>query len=263
MSSVLCSADTDTLVTVVDDGSPGDEVAATASRHQVDYVKLPHNHGVAGVFQRCARDSRGDYTVIMGSDDLMESWYVEEIRRLLERFPEAAMAMPRVTVIDGSGAGARPMADRVKGILTPRGNSPILLGGDAFASSLLTGNWLYFPAIAWRTDLLRSYGFRQDMQTALDLDLELRLVFAGETLAWSPRPSFRYRRHDASASSLQAVTGRRFDEEDALYRWAQRAAAEAGWRRSSLAAQLHLTSRLHRVLARRRPARRRSGRGSA
>jgi hypothetical protein len=117
-------------------------------------------------------------------------------------------------------------------------------------SGLLTGNWLYFPAMAWRTDVLQRFGFRQDMQTALDLDLELRILFAGEVLAWSPETTFRYRRHGGSVSSMSAVSGERFEEERRLYAWAAAEARSLGWRRSERAARLRVTSRLNEILRR-------------
>ena len=251
LTSLVAAADERTIVTVVDDGSPGAEVQqAAATQPTVEYLRLDANHGVAGAFQRCLELSRGDYTVLMGSDDLVEPSYVAEVRALLRRFGRPAMVLPGVTVIDGQGHVARPHADRVKGVLSPRGHEPRLLGGDRLAASLLMGNWLYFPAMAWRTDVARQLGFRQDLSTVLDLHLELRLLFDGEQLAWSPRPAFRYRRHAQSESSRTAGSGARFAEEQQVFRWAAREAAALGWRRAAAAARLHPTARLHAGLVR-------------
>jgi len=262
LRSVLAAVDDTTLVTVVDDGSPGPEIRDLAASYadSLEYLRLPTNHGITGVFQACADASDGEYTVIMGSDDLMEPWYVEEVRSLVDEFDRPAMALPGVTVIDASGAPVTPLADRVKSWLTPRGGRR-LLGGQELATRLLLGNWLYFPAIAWRTELLRSHRFRTDLPTALDLDLELRLIFDGEQLAWSPRRSFRYRRHAASASSLTAQAGGRFEEEDDIYRWSAEAARLRGWTITRRAAQLHPTSRLHAGLTRLQQLRRAEPKG--
>jgi GT2 family glycosyltransferase len=237
-------------LTVVDDASPGDEVAEVLAGlgAEVEYERLPENLGVAGAFDACTWLSRGDYTVILGSDDVLEPWYVEELQRLLARFGPVEMAMPRVTVIDAEGSPHRPLADRVKSLLAPRGDRPVVLDGERLAASLLTGNWLYFPAIAWRTDVLRELPFRTDMATAMDLDLELRIVFAGGRVALSPRRSFRYRRHADSVSSRTAASGERFAEERALFDRAAQRSAELGWSRAERAARLHATSRLHGLL---------------
>ncbi len=250
LASVLATADHATMVTVVDDGSPGTEVrtAASIAGDRVEYCRLERNLGIAGAFQACLALSRGDYTVFLGSDDVLEPAYVSEVRRLVDRHAAPTMVLPGVTVIGPSGSPVQPLADRVKKLLAPK--QEVHLSGDRLASSLLTGNWLYFPAIAWRTQVMRRYGFRQDMQTALDLDLELRIVFDGGTLAWSPAPAFRYRRHVESASSRTAWSGDRFAEERALFSWAHVRARELGWRRSMLAARWHLTARLHAALVR-------------
>ena len=248
LSSVLESADARTDVTVVDDGSPGPEVATVVRRtgRGVEYVRNEQNLGVAGAFRSCLRLSRGEYTVLLGSDDIVEPWYVAEVRRLAGRYAKPAMVLPGVTVIGSAGKPAMPLGDRVKRWLAPAQEQ--LLAGDRLAASLLTGNWTYFPAVAWRTEVLRRYGFRQDMETALDLDVELRMVFDGEALAWSPRPAFQYRRHEQSASSTTARSGHRFAEERQVFLWAQGRAQDLGWRRSVLAARLHPTSRLHWAL---------------
>ena len=90
-----------------------------------------------------------------------------------------------------------------------------VLRGEAMATSLYRGNWTYFPSLLWRTDAVRAVGFREGLDVVLDLALLVDLAFAGEALAYDPRVLFRYRRHDASVSSVQAVDGRRFAEENA------------------------------------------------
>ncbi len=246
------------LVTVVDDGSPTSEVERSARAGSAEYVRLEPNRGIAGAFQACVELSRGDYTSIVGSDDVLEKDYAVEVRRLVTAHARPEMVLPGVTVIGPTGAAQRPLPDRVKSWLRPRSEG--VLAGDRLAASLLLGNWLYFPAIAWRTDVLRRYGFRQDMATALDLDLELRLVFDGGRLAFTPSPSFRYRRHPASASSRAALSGgERFNEERAVFAWSYGRARSLGWTRTALAAKTHPTARLHRLLALTARPRSRSG----
>ncbi len=248
----------DAIVTVVDDGSPTSAVERAARAGNAEYVRLEVNRGIAGAFQACAELSRGDYTTIVGSDDVLEHRYAPEVRRLVEANGRPEMVLPGVTVIGPTGDVQLPLPDRVKGWLRP--SSEGVLAGDRLASSLLLGNWLYFPAMAWRTDVLRAYGFRQDMATALDLDLEMRLVFDGARLAFTPSPAFRYRRHPASASSRAAGSGgQRFAEERAVFAWSYARARSLGWSRTALAAKAHPTARLHRLLALSSSTRARSG----
>jgi GT2 family glycosyltransferase len=256
IGGALAAADGTTVVTVVDDGTPGNAVEVTTRRAgaAVEYVRLESNLGIAGAFQHCVEISRGEYTVITGSDDEMTFGYVAAVRHLVAAFERPAMVLPGVRVIDEAGQEVRPLADRVKRLLSPHAQQPIIMGGDRLAASLLTGNWLYFPAMAWRTEELRAWGFRQDMTTALDLDLALRAVFSGARLAVGTEVCFSYRRHGTSVSSVEARDGRRFLEERALHRWAADEARRRHWLRSSIAGRLRITSRLHRAMASRRPA---------
>ena len=71
------------------------------------------------------------------------------------RFPQAQIIQPGVEVIDETGAvGSAGLVDRVKGLLSPRGRGTRLLAGEALAISLMRGNWLYFPSIAWQSEAL-------------------------------------------------------------------------------------------------------------
>jgi hypothetical protein len=248
---VLATAGSDLRLTVVDDGTPGDAVAeiCRTAGSSVEYDRLPAHVGVAGAFQACTERSSGAYTLMMGSDDVMAPGYPAVLGALVAEHAEPELATTRVDVVDGTGASVRPLPDRVKTLLAPHGSGSRLLAGDRLVAGLLTGNWLYVPALAWRTDVLRAHGFRPDMETALDLDLVLRVLMGGGSLAWSPEVAFHYRRHGASVSSRTAVSGERFAEERALYRWAADRAGALGWRRSRWAARLRATSRLHGGLA--------------
>jgi glycosyltransferase involved in cell wall biosynthesis len=250
LRSVLAADEAGVRLTVVDDGTPSSVVADICREAGVEYQRLPENLGVAGAFQACATRSTGEYTMIMGSDDLMGRGCPAALRCLAESYGRPELVTTRVMVLDGSGREVRPLPDRVKSLLGPSSaRGPRLLSGDRLVASLLTGNWLYFPAVAWRTDVLRRHAFRADMETALDLALELAVLFEGGSLAWSPVREFGYRRHAESVSSQSAVQGRRFEEERAVFAWAGQRAAALNWRRSSVSARLQVTSRLHRGLA--------------
>ena len=77
----------------------------------------------------------------------------------------------------------------------------------------MLGDWLYFPAILWRTETVKKYEFSGDFHTAMDLDILIRLLNADEKIAFIKSKVLGYRRHDQSASSLYAKSIGRFDEE--------------------------------------------------
>jgi hypothetical protein len=120
-----------------------------------------------------------------------------------------------------------------------------VLGGSRLATSLMYGDWMYFPSIAFRRETLLRYGFRKGYGVVLDLDLFVRMLLDGHRAAFADHVCFEYRRHGTSVSSSGAGTGERFQEELRFYGWVQQEALAAGWRDTARAAALHPTSRLH------------------
>ena len=244
-------AASDVLVTVVDDASPGAGIEALVSEFpSVAYVRNPDNVGIAANFNRCVDLSRGRYTVLVGSDDLFLPGYVDVLRRMRSAVGEVEVLAPGVRVIDEQGRTSRPIADRVKRMIAPRSSNPSaphLVHGDHGAARLLIGNYLYFPALAWRTDSLRSLRFSSEFDIALDFDLLTRMLDAGGTIAYVDAPPvFAYRRHGASASQA-AMRGAnlRFAEEKEVHRRAVAMARRRGWRRAEVVGVLQPTSRLN------------------
>ena len=82
-----------------------------------------------------------------------------------------------------------------------------------------------------------------------DLPTLVDLAATGASLVYDPTVVFRYRRHRASVSSVQAVDGRRFAEENRFFADEARRCADLGWPKAARAARLHATSRLHHAQA--------------
>jgi hypothetical protein len=104
---------------------------------------------------------------------------------------------------------------------------------------------MYFPAVSFRREPLQEHGFRPGYDVVQDLDLYLRLLLDGASLLLLDEVAFSYRRHAASVSSTEAVTGQRFAEERAFYAATARRLEERGWLRAARAADRHVASRLH------------------
>lgn len=236
------------LLTVVDDstGQPLAEWFGGFDDDRVRYHRNERNLGITANFQRCLDLAEREYLVFLGCDDLLAPDYVRTLRTALAKHPAVGMLQPGVEVIDEHGARAGGLADAVKHRLyAPRVRGSLLLGGEPLATSLLRGNWLYFPAICWRTDAIRAVGFRPDLRTTQDLALELELIERGERLLLLEHRCFRYRRHRGSVSSTMAADGARFREEQALFGDAATRLRRMGWRRAARAARTHSGSRLH------------------
>lgn len=251
VTSVLNQDDPEFTLTVVDDCYPSSqprEWLESLDDPRVRYLRNEDNLGVNGNFRRCVELVKQPYFVVMGCDDVMLPDYLSTVRALATQHPDAAVIAPGVEVIDDADRPVRPLGDRMKSVLAPSRAS--VLSGERLATSLYHGNWTYFPSLLWRTEVVRAVGFRTGLEVVLDLALLVDLAFAGEALAYDPRVLFRYRRHDASVSSVQAVDGRRFAEENAFFDGEAQRCAARGWTRAARAARLHATSRLHHSMAR-------------
>jgi GT2 family glycosyltransferase len=252
VASVRAQSDPSWTLTIVDDDYP-DPAAADAYAHdpdpRVSYVRNEENLGLPGNFEKCRqlasrRDPR-DLCVFVGCDDLLEPNFVARVREVHAAFPTAGVVQPGVRVVDATGKPVGGLAEWVKARLTPNAQAPRQLEGEALATSLMHGNWLYWPSIVFRVEVLRDKVFRQDLPILLDLALVMDLVLAGEKFVLDPVTSFTYRRHAASESAISRYDGRRFAEEARFHAEMAERLDGRGWRRARRAARLRATSRLH------------------
>lgn len=245
VASVLAQDCPDWSLVVVDDG-PRDELLAgwlAALDPRVTYEHNPRRLGINRNFQRCLEAAASELVVLLGADDRLLPGYVRTMSTAAAANPGAAWLHPGVRVIDGAGAPVAPLADRLKRLLALP--APALVSGETLAASLLRGNWMYLPSVTFRTEVARRHGFRPGHDIVLDLDLYLRLLVAGESAMLIDVVCFEYRRHEASLSSSERLTGARFDEERYYFAETARTMERAGWPRAARASRRHVTSRLH------------------
>ncbi|MEO9326462.1 glycosyltransferase family 2 protein [Gordonia aurantiaca] len=251
VTSVLDQTDPDLRLVVVDDCYPDPEPREwlmSLGDARVHYLRNQTNLGVNGNFRRCVELVTADWFVVMGCDDVMHPDYLRTVGMLARHHPTASVIQPGVDVIDEHGRPVRPLGDRIKGVLAP--SFATVLSGERLATSLLHGNWTYFPSLLWRTAAVREVGFRPGLEIVLDLALLLDLAAGDGSLVYDPEVVFSYRRHSASVSSVQAVDGRRFDEENRFFAQEAKRFAGLGWSRAARAARMHATSRLNHLQAR-------------
>jgi glycosyltransferase involved in cell wall biosynthesis len=262
VESVLAQTDPDWRLTILDDGYPDPWAGPYVESLEDPRVRYQRqeNGGVVAAFARCVELAEADVVVIPGCDDLLLPGYVATVRAALRDHPEVDLVQPGVQVIDAAGRPAEGLADAVKQrLIRPRGDGPRVLGGERLATGLLHGDWLYWPSLAFRREVLARTPFRQQFPIVLDLALVLDLLLAGSRMLLLPDVCFAYRRHGSSASSVGLLDGDRFAGEREFFRLAARLTRAHGWPRAARAARLHVTSRLHAVsllptAVRRRPA---------
>jgi len=264
VESVLAQRDPRWTLTVIDDAYPdltGGQWVADLPDERVTYRRNAENLGVTGTFNLAIEAGDANDVVIMGCDDVLGPEFVGTMLALREQFPTAAMLQPAVSVVDVDGAEHFPMADRIKARLRPRGDGPSLMEPETLATSLMKGNWLYFPAIVWKRSSLAQVGFDSNYGIVQDLHAIMSLAFAGQSLAVTPEKVFAYRRHNESVSSAAGVDGERFAEELQLFAWVAEQARQRGWRATDRAARRHITTRLHALATVPTAIRARNGRG--
>jgi len=246
VESVLNQSETDWQLLVFDDCYPSEESEryfAKLNDRRIRYTRHSKNIGITKNFNFAAKAAKAKYCVMMGCDDIMLPNYLERSLQLIE---DADFYQPRVVVINERGEQCLPLGDRIKRILRPRKSG--IHSGQKLATSLCHGNWLYFPSILWKTDLIKKFGFDNHYGVTQDVDLEFKIILSGGQLYIDNQTTFQYRRFSESVSSKEKKTGKRFDEEDKVYKDYATKFAAKGWKRAALASRLRITSRLHNLM---------------
>lgn len=249
--SVLRQRDPRWRLTVIDDraGTADDLCSwlADLADSRVRYLANPRRLGINRNFQRCVDEARAELVLILGSDDRLLPDFVGRVLEVAAAAPAAALLHTGAVVIGPDGAPQRRLADRVKRWAAPTVRERRVMAGEQLAVSLLRGNWMYFPSVVFRREVLARHGFRPGYEIVQDLDLYLRIIFDGGLAVLFGEPGIEYRRHGASLSSAQARDGTRFTEELAFFAQVAQRAEAIGWTRAARAARRHWTSRLHTV----------------
>lgn len=252
VESVLGQSDPDWRMVIIDDCYPDDSVPAYFAGlddARIQYTRNATNLGITENYREAIRRATSDFVTILGCDDLMHPNYLRVIKEAIRRVPTADVIQPGVVVIDEFGTQTLPLVDRVKQrLLAPSSKDGIaVLTGADMASSLIRGDWLYWPSLTFRTETLKRIDFRDGLPIIQDLALLMDIAFDGGTLVHAPEVAFSYRRHGGSASQKTLLDGRRFRDERAYYRQAVELARGKGWTRTRRIAKLRLMSRLHAI----------------
>jgi GT2 family glycosyltransferase len=248
VASVIAQTDPNWHLLVVDDGYPDGTLPAWfagLNDSRISYLRNEKNLGANGNFQKCLSLITGDFCVVMGADDLLESDFIEVVTKTISRYPEASIIHPGIKIVDEENNEISTRSEVIKLRIRNSIESNQILFGELLATSLMKGNWMYFPAITWRTNVIQDIGFRPGFNVCQDLGLAMDLIMQGGKMVLIDDEIFRYRRHMASDSSVKAITGERFIDERNFFKVMSTDLKSLGWDNAARAAQLHSTSRLH------------------
>lgn len=246
VDSVRAQDDPEWTLLILDDVypdlAPGDWIRGLDDE-RITYVRNAENLGPSRNYSKGVGLVDGEFVVILGCDDRLLPGYVRRVKGLIARFPDASLIQPGVRVIDESGVVYRPLADKIKGWIDPKGPFPRAFEGESIAVSLLRGNWTYFPSLVWRRSLVQE-GFRADLNVAQDLAKIIEIILGGGTIVVDDVPVFEYRRHSQSVSAKTAIDASKYGQELILFMEIKAQCHERDWRKAARAASWHTTSRL-------------------
>ncbi|MGJ9528713.1 glycosyltransferase family 2 protein [Actinotignum sp. GS-2025a] len=249
VESVLAQDSDEWKLTVVDDCYPDESVPdyfAQLHDERITYIRNETNRGITENYETCLKLATAEYMMFMGCDDIMEPNFVSTIQAAIAAHPTIDIIQPGVRPIDAQGTVISPLGDRIKTSLRKRstrmGN---VISGEGAAAVLLTGDWLYWPSLVFRTETIRATPFRPGFPLIQDLAIVVDMLAAGASMLVEPTVCFRYRRHDSSASASKLLDGTRFAGERRYFTLAAEEMKRRGWTKAQRAARLHATSRLY------------------
>ncbi|GLH71034.1 hypothetical protein GETHPA_25670 [Geothrix rubra] len=238
------------LATCVDDASPEplEPVVHSSGGGWVEYVRNETNLGIIPNFNRCVSLARAPLVMFLGADDLVLPSYWPAAQAMIARHPDAGVYAPGVAEVDAGGRRRISLSFLIK-----RAISPLLarfrmveLSGSRLALRLAIGDFLYFPALCWRTEDLQRRPFDPAWSDAADWHRLFVCAMEGRSVVVDNRTKvFLYRRHASSASEVSAGRGVRFGNERALSLSMGRLSKEKGWWMAAAMAWLHPTVRLN------------------
>lgn len=251
VESVLAQTSPDWRLTVVDDVypdlEPGKWVAGLKDK-RVTYVRNKENLRPSRNYNKSVGLTREPFVMIMGCDDAMLPTYVERIAQLIAAHPEADIIQPGVRVIDENGEYSNPPADRIKARIRSTAPGTSVLSGEPLVTSLLRGNWTYFPSLVWRTEQVAKFTFREDLNVVQDIDMILNILLDGGTMVVDDQPVFSYRRHSSSYSATTGSDGTKFAQERQLFTEMAARCDALGWDRAAKVARAHTLSRANALM---------------
>ena len=236
-------------ITVIEDPSSESNIESLVKEFpRVQFVKNKERLGIGGNFNKSIELSTGVFTQICGSDDIFLNNPLKDFdKEKLTRDNVSAVGLD-VEVINDAGKIVKTTPDLVKWILRPSLKKITIFQNNKIFSNLMLGDWLYFPAILWKTETLQQTKFDGNFHTAMDLDVFIRLLSNDQKIAFIKSKALGYRRHSQSASSLYAKSIGRFDEEFLCHKNALEIARRKNWKTGAILAQLALTVRLHAIM---------------
>jgi glycosyltransferase involved in cell wall biosynthesis len=249
LTSVLAQDCDDWEAIVVDDAGPESDardVVARVGGDRIRYLRNPENLGLAGNWNRCLEVAETELVTIFHADDELRPDYARRVLDVHRGAPDAVAVFTGASVIGPTGKAVFSFPDEVKRFTRPRADGGrIDVAGEAGLVSLLRGQHIFCPSLAYQRARLPQPTFDARWRQVTDLDLLARLLVAGEHIVGTTEAAYRYRRHSANQTALLTASLDRFDEEYAVYAEIAARARARGWTRAEATADRARKVRLH------------------
>ncbi|HWK59238.1 MAG TPA: glycosyltransferase family A protein [Parapedobacter sp.] len=197
IQSILGQSYADFELIVLNDCSPEpvEEIVRSFSDTRIRYYQNERNMGAIRLtdnWNRCVALAEGEFVVIMGDDDRLESDYLEAFMALMTRYPGLDAYHCRSLVIDDNGNAVQ---------LTPAGPSFERVC-DHIWHRLNQWRSQYISDFVYRADALRSVGGCYALPLAWGSDdITAYRACAGKGIAHTNKPVFNYRSNRLSITS--------------------------------------------------------------
>ena len=183
-------------IEVVDDCSPDGAPVKLVRRIAGDRVTVhreTRNNGMAGAWNRCIEQARGEWVHILHPDDIVLPGFYKRLYDGIIHYPHIGMAFCRFAIIDANGHWKElgPLESVTPGVL------------DNWLARVATGYHVEPPAVVVkRTTYERLGGFRTELPAVLDAEMWVRIA-ACASVYYEPQILAGYRQHDDNASAIQ------------------------------------------------------------
>lgn len=154
---------------IVNDKSPEniDLIVNDYQDERIHYYKNEKNTGAEHVvdnWNKCLSYAKGEYFILMGDDDKMETNYLEEFNRLINQHPNLGVYHCRVKVINENSdflqlTEARPEFESVYSMIWYRMNGRLQYISDfVYRTDILKNNGGFYKLpLAWASDDISAY----------------------------------------------------------------------------------------------------------
>ena len=249
LASVVAQDSDDWEAVVVDDAiveSDARDVVTRIGGGRIRYLRNPANLGLAGNWNRCLDVAETELVTIFHADDELRPDYVRRVLDVHRAAPDAIAVFTGASVIGPTGKQTFSFPDEVKRFTRPRAQGGrIDVAGEAGLVSLLRGQHIFCPSLAYQRARLPQPTFDTRWRQVADLDLLSRLLVGGERIVGTTETAYRNRRHSANQTALLTASLDRFDEEYAIFDEIATRARSRGWSRAVATAQHAYKVRLH------------------